>query len=374
MMADAAFPDYDTSAALEPASCIPPAPPADPPGGWSGTLSGALERTLVWDSVFFWRIAACGYEHEQFFAFFPLLPALLAPAGRLACATAACLGLELTYKAGVALAGLLLSLVATTASAVLLAALTDAVLVPPALARAPKEVRGACCGGDEPPSSPSGTALRTALLFCAGPAGAFYSACYSEALYAALSLAGMCALHVPGRPVAPQALPPPARHVSRLVLEPPPEHLATDEADKLHRSPPFRPGPGRYLTAACFFAAAAATRANGVLNAGFFLFPAAQAVLDVALLSQKSESGASASSTSAIGRPAAGVTRVAVALRLAASLAAAVAGCAAVAAPNVLFQVCGDLCLEPPPPAANPDFFTARAGGFADLDFALSPP
>ena len=29
---------------------------------------------MVWDSVFFSRIALCGYEYEQFYAFFPFLP------------------------------------------------------------------------------------------------------------------------------------------------------------------------------------------------------------------------------------------------------------------------------------------------------------
>lgn len=30
--------------------------------------------TVNWDSVFFLRISKCGYEYEQFFAFFPGLP------------------------------------------------------------------------------------------------------------------------------------------------------------------------------------------------------------------------------------------------------------------------------------------------------------
>lgn len=37
----------------------------------------ALSRLAVWDSAFFVRIAQCGYEYEQFHAFFPLLPLLL---------------------------------------------------------------------------------------------------------------------------------------------------------------------------------------------------------------------------------------------------------------------------------------------------------
>ena len=32
---------------------------------------------MVWDSMFFGRIVQAGYEHEQFYAFFPLYPALV---------------------------------------------------------------------------------------------------------------------------------------------------------------------------------------------------------------------------------------------------------------------------------------------------------
>ena len=32
---------------------------------------------MVWDSMFFGRIAQAGYEYEQFYAFFPLFPFLV---------------------------------------------------------------------------------------------------------------------------------------------------------------------------------------------------------------------------------------------------------------------------------------------------------
>lgn len=38
------------------------------------SLGSAIESSIVWDSVFFVRIAQCGYEYEQTYAFFPLLP------------------------------------------------------------------------------------------------------------------------------------------------------------------------------------------------------------------------------------------------------------------------------------------------------------
>ena len=37
------------------------------PAGWPAKL-------VVWDSMFYMHIAKCGYDFEQFYAFFPLLP------------------------------------------------------------------------------------------------------------------------------------------------------------------------------------------------------------------------------------------------------------------------------------------------------------
>lgn len=43
----------------------------------TGSGHAGLHRFAVWDSVFLTRIAQCGYEYEQFHAFFPLLPIIL---------------------------------------------------------------------------------------------------------------------------------------------------------------------------------------------------------------------------------------------------------------------------------------------------------
>lgn len=68
---------YDTSASLNP-TCLthhhhhhrqdPNAPVLFP------SLASAIENSVVWDSVYFVRIALCGYEYEQSYAFLPLLP------------------------------------------------------------------------------------------------------------------------------------------------------------------------------------------------------------------------------------------------------------------------------------------------------------
>ena len=74
---DAWLPDYDSSSLHPHRTCADSrysentktyAPPE--PRSWH-------KRLVVWDSVFFVQIAKCGYEYEQFHAFFPLLPLLM---------------------------------------------------------------------------------------------------------------------------------------------------------------------------------------------------------------------------------------------------------------------------------------------------------
>ncbi len=82
--------DYDTSAGLQRLDCGSAATASVPLAGATamctkGSTSACLsvlrwfadslfQSKVVWDSVFFNRIALCGYEYEQFYAFFPLLP------------------------------------------------------------------------------------------------------------------------------------------------------------------------------------------------------------------------------------------------------------------------------------------------------------
>lgn len=44
---------------------------------WGQRLGQAIQRTVVWDGVYYVRIAECGYEYEQTFAFLPALPLLM---------------------------------------------------------------------------------------------------------------------------------------------------------------------------------------------------------------------------------------------------------------------------------------------------------
>jgi Mannosyltransferase (PIG-V) len=69
------FRPYDTSASFNPpclSSSLNQSQPFDQIL-WPRVAS-AIESSVVWDSVFFVRIAECGYEYEQFYAFLPLLP------------------------------------------------------------------------------------------------------------------------------------------------------------------------------------------------------------------------------------------------------------------------------------------------------------
>ncbi|XP_024024329.1 GPI mannosyltransferase 2 isoform X2 [Morus notabilis] len=66
---------YDTSAPLNP-NCLSNTtspPPQEQRLLWP-SLASAIESSIVWDSVYFVRIAQCGYEYEQSYAFLPLLP------------------------------------------------------------------------------------------------------------------------------------------------------------------------------------------------------------------------------------------------------------------------------------------------------------
>ena len=73
-----AYDDYDTSTSILSESC------AD---DWPDRAASAQQYLpgVVWDSIFLHRIAACGYEYEQFFAFYPGVPGRLGTADSNAC-------------------------------------------------------------------------------------------------------------------------------------------------------------------------------------------------------------------------------------------------------------------------------------------------
>lgn len=63
---------YDTSASINP-TCLSSSSSTSASIVFP-RIASAIEDSIVWDSVYFVRIAQCGYEYEQSYAFFPLLP------------------------------------------------------------------------------------------------------------------------------------------------------------------------------------------------------------------------------------------------------------------------------------------------------------
>ncbi|KAJ0083933.1 hypothetical protein Patl1_29945 [Pistacia atlantica] len=174
---------YDTSASLNP-DCL--ADPGAPQHSRNNPISSAIENGVVWDSVFFVRIAQCGYEYEQSFAFLPLLPLcirLLSHTGkrmpslsfRLKMGTSPLTLLGILaplvsvfgYRAVLALSGYVVSNVAFLLAAVYFYRLSVMILKDPE------------------------AALRASILFCFNPASIFYSSIYSESLYALFSVGGL---------------------------------------------------------------------------------------------------------------------------------------------------------------------------------------
>ncbi|KAL2344693.1 hypothetical protein Fmac_005978 [Flemingia macrophylla] len=109
---------------------------------------------VVWDSVHFVRIAECGYEYEQSFAFLPLLP--------LSART-----ISFPFPSLLSLSAYLISNLSFILAALYFHKLSLALLHHPQ------------------------TALRAALLFCFNPASVFYSSIYTESLYALACFGGM---------------------------------------------------------------------------------------------------------------------------------------------------------------------------------------
>ncbi|GAV70703.1 Mannosyl_trans2 domain-containing protein, partial [Cephalotus follicularis] len=127
-------------------------------------LSAKIETSVVWDSVYFVRIAQCGYEYEQSYAFLPLLPITISLLSRTLFAPFVSL---IGFRAVVALSAFFLNNLAFLFAAVYFYRLSIIILKDPE------------------------AALRASTLFCFNPASIFYSSIYSDALYALFSIGGL---------------------------------------------------------------------------------------------------------------------------------------------------------------------------------------
>ncbi|MEW5304722.1 MAG: hypothetical protein WDW36_007314 [Sanguina aurantia] len=182
LVLDASLPDYDTSTDLLQAPAMPlpctrwgahtrcettvqAAPNSSDLHGDNSPLRrdssivvGAGQRfwrLMVWDSIYYVDIARYGWKFEHYYAFFPLLPAIM--------------GLSPSHLLPLAAVGL--SVAASVTSAVLLYWLTGEVL------------------GSER------HAATASLVYILGPASLFHAVAYTEALFTALTLAGLCMLY-----------------------------------------------------------------------------------------------------------------------------------------------------------------------------------
>ncbi|KAM7469543.1 hypothetical protein LguiA_007726 [Lonicera macranthoides] len=155
---------YDTSASLNPNNCISSSS-SNNGNSRHGInirfprIASAIEESIVWDGVYFVRIAECGgYEYEQSYAFLPLLPISIS---FLSTTVFAPLIPLIGHRAVLGLSGYVLNNVAFLFAAVYLYRLSLIVLKDPE------------------------AALRASILFCFNPASI-----YSEILYALLSIGG----------------------------------------------------------------------------------------------------------------------------------------------------------------------------------------
>lgn len=144
--------------------------------------SVGLEGMAPWDSVYFVRLAKCGYEDDQIFAFFPLLPWVMRY-GKVAVVSVVRVLQQSVVFGWMDLSGyddysiyvgvgLVVNLVAFCVAAIGLHALSL------------KTVK------DEKVSA------LAVVMFCLNPASVFYSAVYTESLFAMFTWWGMVALAV----------------------------------------------------------------------------------------------------------------------------------------------------------------------------------
>lgn len=158
---------------------------------------------MNWDSVYFLSIASYGYEFEQMLAFFPLFPIIISLIKRLL--SIVTLGI-LSDLSAMIIAAALTNNLSFSLAALFLYKLTLLLK---------KDVM---------------FAEVTVMLFCLNPANIFFSAFYSESLYAFLQFTGMYLIY-------------------------------QDNHTNL-----------KYVLAGIIFAGGSATRSNGVISIGFLIY------------------------------------------------------------------------------------------------------
>ncbi|PWA90604.1 hypothetical protein CTI12_AA099260 [Artemisia annua] len=155
---------YDTSASINPDCLTTTTNGQQEQRAVFPSVAGVIENGVVWDSVYFVRIAECGYEYEQTYAFLPLFPLCISLLSRTVLKPLIPL---VGHRAVLALSGYLVSNISFVFAALFLYRLSVIIL------------------------KDSKASLRATILFCFNPASIFYSSIYSESLYALLSIGGL---------------------------------------------------------------------------------------------------------------------------------------------------------------------------------------
>ncbi|KAE8653488.1 GPI mannosyltransferase 2 isoform X2 [Cucumis sativus] len=156
---------YDTSASLNPSCLINPSSlPLTQQPVLFPQIGSAIESSIVWDGVYFVRIAQCGYEYEKSYAFLPLLPFCISLLSRTVLLP---LVPVIGHRAVLGLSGYLINNIAFVLAARYLFRLSLIIL---------KDAEAA---------------MRASVLFCFNPASIFYSSLYTESLYSLFSLGGL---------------------------------------------------------------------------------------------------------------------------------------------------------------------------------------
>ena len=176
LLQDGLFEDLSSSSHLQPYPCRQAGEKNSPEAvPQTSKLDAIAESTFSpWDGVYFTRIAQCGYESDQVFAFFPLLPLLMRCGGIVLKAISGICMTEnfffLHERLLLILSGILLNVIAFCGAAL-------------ALYRLGRHVFHRTQDED--------LVSLSVLLFCWNPASVFYSALYTESLFACCTWMGL---------------------------------------------------------------------------------------------------------------------------------------------------------------------------------------
>jgi GPI mannosyltransferase 2 len=204
ILADVSFTDLATSAHLSNFQCLSPAPSSPAPLHLIPSPTTSLDHLAPWDSMYFVRIAKCGYENDMIHAFFPLLPMFMRTLDILT-GSRWLLGHRFPPESRYTMHGMLISFVSFIIAALALHKLSYDIFSSYLLSKSRKNKKkrnspystssSSCKSTKDGRKIPSRLADTAVLLFCFNPASVFYTIGYTESLFSACTFTGMYLLH-----------------------------------------------------------------------------------------------------------------------------------------------------------------------------------